>query len=77
MKIEDVDKAVQLKDCIYELSRESKLLKKQMACEESIVVHVNDESFHLHDEEKDAVLKIMIRHRNAAIQKCAREIKAL
>ena len=77
MKIEDVDRAITVRDRILDLGNEIRELKRQKACEDAIRINFCDRDYYASSEEKDEILDIMIKHRNAETQKLLKELKSM
>ncbi len=77
MKIEDVDRAISVRDRILDLNNDCRVLKRQKACEDPIAICFCGREYSVFSDEKDEILDIMIKHRNAEMQKLLKELKSM
>lgn len=77
MKMEDVERAVCIRDRIIDLNDESRILKRQKASEDSVRIIIGERELLICSDEKDEVLDIMIKNRGSEVQELLKELKSI
>ena len=78
MKIEDVERAMMLKEEIDRLNGEIRLMQKRKQYDATMPVHVSDDdTVYVEEDTKNKVLDVIIKARDARIKECMKELKAL